>query len=367
MKKIWFKLLLFDFLVSFIATCLVLTGGGFLGNAQAAESKELLIRSAGGVRADADKESFYDPFTKETGIKVISVDIPLTDVWGKLAAQIKSNNVELDLVHGQTYGPTKAAFDKGLLDKIDYKIVTDTKDLVPGAVREWGLGQEINSILIGYNYKIFSRDNYPRSWADFWDVNKFPGPRAMNNIGAEMYNLFVALLADGVPPNRLIPIDFDRAFKKLDQIKPHIKLWYSTGGQLTQALQSGEVVMGQLLDGRAKVAIRLGAPFKLEFNQGFLIQCYYGVVKGAPHKDAAMQFLNSICRPERQGKWADKIGYSSANSKFIEYLPPDKQKEYSVHPDNFEKQIKLTAEKDLDWMAKNEAMTTERWNAWLSK
>jgi putative spermidine/putrescine transport system substrate-binding protein len=58
----------------------------------------------------------------------------------------------------------------------------------------------------------------PKNWADFWDVKKFPGNRSMlhNAVRAAQF----ALVADGVSPDKIFPMDVDRAFKKLDTAAP---------------------------------------------------------------------------------------------------------------------------------------------------
>jgi putative spermidine/putrescine transport system substrate-binding protein len=365
MRTIWTKVLVSSFLVCFVVASLVLMDGSFR-SVQAAAANELVVQGWGGTKSEAEKKAFFDPFTKETGIKIIPVEAG-GDLWGKVAAQVNSKNIEWDLVSGFDYSGTRAAGEKGLLEKIDYAIVTRAKELVSGSMREWGMGQELNTVCIAYNYKKFTGDKYPKSWADIFDVKKFPGPRAMNNFGAHNYNILAALLADGVPPDKLIPMDMDRAFKKLDQVKSSVKLWYTSGSQLQQGLMSEEVTLGAVFDGRTLVAISDGAPVKLNFNQGLFMINYWAVVKGAPHKEAALKFLNFICRPEQQAIFSSIIKYSSANPKFIQSIPADKQKDYVVHPDNFKRIIPITSDKDIDWLAKNDAMITERWNAWLSK
>ena len=60
-----------------------------------------------------------------------------------------------------------------------------------------------------------------------------------------------ALVADGVPPDKVFPMDVDRAFKKLDQIKPHIKVWWTQGNQSQQLLRDGEVDMMVMWNARA--------------------------------------------------------------------------------------------------------------------
>jgi putative spermidine/putrescine transport system substrate-binding protein len=362
----WPRVLLRGFLVAFVICSMALIHGGFPGTAQGASDKKLVVQGWGGAKTEAETHAFFDPFTEETGIKIISVEAG-ADVWGKVAAQVRSGNIEWDLVSGYDYPSVEAAAQKGLLEEIDYGIVTRAKELVPGAARKWGLGQEINSICVGYNTKAFPGDKHPKSWADFFDTKKFPGPRAMNNFGAHVYNIFAALLADGVPPDALVPIDFDRAFKKLDQIKPHVKVWYTSGSQLSQILLDEEVVLASVFDGRAKVAKSLGAPIDFGWDQGMFLLCYWNVVKGAPHKEAAMRFLNFICRPEQQAVFTNYIGYSSANPKSVRYLHPSVHKDQAVYPENFKKQIDILTDKTAAWMAEHNDEINERWNAWLAK
>ncbi len=104
------------------------------------------------------------------------------------------------------------------------------------------------------------------SWTDFFNVEKFPGRRAMRKNPID--SLEQALLADGVPLDKLYPLDVDRAFKVLDKIKPHIAVWWTGGAQSTQLLQSGEVEMTTGWNARLQAAIDGGAPAKIIWNQG---------------------------------------------------------------------------------------------------
>jgi putative spermidine/putrescine transport system substrate-binding protein len=358
--------LLFNWLVTcFTAVTLIVAFFCSFRDAFAAPN-ELVIQGWGGAKTEAEKKAFFDTFTKETGIKIVSVDAG-GDMWGKVAAQVKSKNIEWDIVSGQDYPSVEAAAAKGLLEKLDYNKIPAAKELIPGSVKEYGMGQEINSVCIAYNYKKFAGDNYPKSWADFFDTNKFPGPRAMNNFGAPAVNLMIALLAEGVAPDKLIPIDIDRAFKKLDQIKPHVKLWFTSGSQLTQGLLNEEIVLATAWDGRAKVAMNLGAPVRLEFNQGLFFICYWNIVKGTPNLELAYKFFNHICKAELQAIYTQGIGYSSANPKSVEFLPAEVKKYQAVLPENLKKQIVIMAPDDLEWLSKNDGIINEKWNAWVSK
>lgn len=366
MKKLSSKNLFSHFVICFAGVSLLMLFGCLVSGALAGQDNELIIQTWGGAKATAEKHAFYDPFTEETGIKITLVEAS-GDTMGKVAAQVRSGNIEWDLISGYPYPQVEGGAKRGLLEEIDYSIVTNTKDLIPGSVKKWGLGQELNAVVLAYNTNTWPGDNHPKSWADFFDVKKFPGPRTMNNWGAPEDNLIPALLADGVPPDKVVPIDYDRAFKKLDQIKPHVKVWFTSGDQLIKSLQSEEVVLGAVWDGRAKYAKQYGAPIELVWDQGLFYICYWNVVKGAPHKKAAMQFLNFICRPELQAIFTNYIWYSSANEKSVRFLHPSVQKEQAIYPDNLKKMIRSPDDKTGPWLAEHMDEMNEKFDTWLQK
>jgi len=364
MRNLKLNLFVSSFVICFMSVALFLTGVSFPGKALAGSDKELVIQTWGGSKATAEKHAFYDPFTEATGIKITLVEAS-GDTLGKVAAQVRSGNVEWDLISGYPYPNVEAAAKKGLFEEIDYSIVTDTKDLMAGSVKKWGLGQEVNAVMLAYNTNKWPGDNHPKTWTDFFDVKKFPGPRAMANWGTPGENLAIALLADGVAPDKLIPFDYDRAFKKLDQIKPHVKVWYTSGDQLIKILQDEEVVMAQTWDGRSKYAKQYGAPINLIWDQGLFYICYWNVVKGAPHKKAAMQFLNFINRPELQAIFTNYIWYSSANVKSVNFLHPSIQKDQAIYPENRKKLVKFPNEKTGKWLADHQDEMAEKFNNWI--
>ena len=122
---------------------------------------------------------------------------------------------------------------EGLLEPVDWSIVKRDK-LFPGAVYANGLAYCALGTNLVYRKDKFPRGG-PRTWADFWDVQKFPGHRAM--LSNAVRALQFALVADDVPPDKVFPIDVDRAFRKLDQIKPHVKVWWR-GNQSQQLFRA---------------------------------------------------------------------------------------------------------------------------------
>jgi len=353
-------------LVGLIGLCLMVAPSNFVATAQGASDKELVVQNWGGAMGEALSKGFYEPFEEETGIKVVQVT-SAADMFGKVAAQIRSGKIEWDILEGYDYPTVMQAANKGLLEEIDYSIVTDTQDLAPGSVKKWGLGEDLESVVLAYNINKFPGDKRPKSWADFYDVKKFPGPRTMANWGLPHQVLVTALLADGVPKDELFPIDYERAFKKLDEIKSHVTVWYTSGDQLMDVLIREEVVMGMATDGRAKTAMDLGAPIKIDFNQGLYYVCYWNVVKGAPNRDIAMQFLNFTCRPELHAIFTNYVNYSGASLKSLRFLHPKMVENQCIHPDNFKRLIEVPDENSSEWLTANMADITERFDSWLTK
>src|SRR3979411_313709 len=103
--------------------------------ARAASKNELVFVGFGGTYQDGQTKALFEPFEKETGIKVVQttgVDL------AKLQAQVQARNVEwvlISLPDRQRY----TAVRQGLLQKLNYGII-DTKDVMPELVTENAVG-----------------------------------------------------------------------------------------------------------------------------------------------------------------------------------------------------------------------------------
>jgi len=51
--------------------------------------------------------------------------------------------------------------------------------------------------VLGYNAQVFPTGKHPRTWADFWDAQKFPGPRMLADLASGAIDREFALVADG--------------------------------------------------------------------------------------------------------------------------------------------------------------------------
>ena len=184
------------------------------------------MNSWGGPWLDAAKANLFDPFTAATGVKIEPVSAVS---FAKLAAQVKTGVYEFDVT---TLGAAE------LLRAEEAGLIEPVAEPYPGGLFHGGAASHAFTTVIGYNGKKFA--DGPNTWADFWDVEKFPGARSLQRYPARILPL--ALLADGVPVDQIYPMDIDRAFKSLDRIKEHVVVWWTAGAQSSQLLRDGTFV-----------------------------------------------------------------------------------------------------------------------------
>lgn len=320
-----------------------------------AKGKTLRIASYGGSYQASQRKAFMIPFAKKTGVKIIEdsgVDI------AKVKAQVINKTYEWDVVDLETRHVVRGELE-GLLEPIDKNIV-DLTNIEEQAIREHAVGNIFWTTSLAYNKKALGGRKPAGNWADFWDVKNFPGPRALQDQAP--FNLEFALIADGVPKDKLYPLDIDRAFKKMDEIKPYITVWWKNGAQQIQLLTSAEVLYSSAWNGRVNVAQKKGVPLVFIWEGGCLDLDWWCVPKGNPNRDLAMRFIDFALSAERQGEQLGKyIAYGPTNKLAFKYIDPERAKELPSYPENLKKQFK----QDADWWGARLAEITERWKAWI--
>jgi putative spermidine/putrescine transport system substrate-binding protein len=322
-----------------------------------AESKELVVVDWGGAFSDARKKAVYAPFEKKYNVKISAVSP--TD-YGKLQAMIKSGNVEWDVVTVDSDFADRGG-KQGLLEKLDYNVIK-TEGFDKKYISDYGIGAETFDVAISYNTKNLSKENHPTNWGDFWNVDKFKGVRSMWKY--PVGTLESALLADGVKPENLYPLDVDRAFASLDKIKSNVKVWWTTGAQPPQLLANGDVNLAAAWNGRVVVAKNEGSPVEVEYNEAIVCSDSWVIPKGAKNKDLAMKFIAFASTPEQQAEFSKAIDYGPTNSKALDLLSEEVKKRIGKSSDEAStKQIII----DSSWWAENFNSVNERFEKWLLK
>jgi putative spermidine/putrescine transport system substrate-binding protein len=311
----------------------------------------VVFTSWGGAYQEAEKVSYCEPFEKATGAKVVQ-DGPMN--VAKFRAMAASGTPDWDVVD-VTGGFLEVAIKDGLLEKIDPKLVhLDRID--PRFVSDYGVGCIVWSYNLGFSTTAFP-NGAPKVWADLFDLKKFPGKRTL--LDQPVASLEVALLAEGVTPDKLYPLDVDRAFKKLDTIKGQTVFW-TTNSQSQQLFVDREVVAGIILNGRVYDAAQKGAKIDLSWEQNIQAVDYLVVPKGSRNRNAAMRLIDTMTVAENQTRVANMIAYSPTNLAALKGIDPKIEPWLCTTPENLKRGFVMSQAYWRDNLAK----LTERWTAW---
>jgi putative spermidine/putrescine transport system substrate-binding protein len=210
-------------------------------------------------------------------------------------------------------------------------------------------------MLMAYSTKAFPAGKAPRTWKDFWNIDGLPGQRGMYN--GPVYSLEFALIADGVPRDKLYPLDLDRAFKSLDKIKSRV-VWWAQMAQPGPLLQSGEIVVTPSV--RAITAMLEGEPLAVSYEGAALTYEAWVVPKGSRNSAAAMKFIDFALRPRQQAELTKYIAYGPTHSDAAGMVDPKARPHLSSNPENAAKGFLLSG----DYWGANLEPVTQRWNEW---
>ena len=326
-----------------------------------AQEHKITVVSYGGAYTQSQREAFYKPFTAATGVRVQEEDA--VEAWPQVKAQIEAGKVTWDVVNGETATILQGR-ETGLLEPFDWKLVDKSK-LIPEAVTECGVGGIVQASVIAYDADKIKGDT-PKTVADFWDLKKFPGKRGVRK--TPITTLEFALMADGVPHDKIYQVlatkeGVDRAFRKLDEIKPNI-VWWESSSSPPQLLADGEVAMTTSWNGRITQAKRADKKnFVIVWDGQNYDVDFWGVVKGAPNKEEAMKFIASATDPQKQAKQMDYVAYGPTAVAAMAILPADFAAELPSSPANLKQGIR----NDAKFWAEHLEDLQARFQAWLSK
>ena len=319
----------------------------------AAHAQDMVFTSWGGTTQDAQAAHWAAPFTEKGGPAVVQ-DGP-TD-YGKIKAMVEAGAVTWDVVDAE-YDWALQAGKAGLLEPLDFTVIDKTK-LDPRFVSDFAVGSFYYSFVLGWNPANFA-DAKPATLADLFDTTKFPGKRTFYKWSAPGV-IEAALLADGVAPEALYPLDLDRAFKKLDTIKADI-IWWEGGAQSQQLLASGEAPIGFFWNGRLSALQADGMDVGISWDQNITAADALVVPKGAKNKDAAMKFIAEATSAEGQAAFAAATGYAPVNLGSADLMDP------AIRATLPDAQTAVQVNADMAYWADHRDEIGNRWYAWQAQ
>lgn len=335
-------------------------------NAHAQDAGTLVINSFGGNWGKAIQLGLVDQFQRETGIRV-----QLLSTWdvARSKAAIQSGNPPPEDIIDTNFATAYAMHRDGLVAAIDYSVFDpDTLALLPDYAKvPFALGWGQFAIGLCYDKEQFPEGKTPASWADFWDFENYPGRRGMLAWPDEP-TPELGLIAAGTPVEELYPLDLDRAFARLDELKAHVPQFPSSPAVLGQMLVDRQVAMQACFTHRVQALIDGGlSRIGIVFDGARLQTEYFYVWENAPNKENAMKFLAFVAEAGPQAVWAQIGNTGPINPRAFELIPGDIARKLPTSPEYD------TWPKDDDWYAAqngdgrtNREVIEARWNAWAA-
>lgn len=328
----------------------------------AAQARDLTVASFGGTFQDAQRELFFKPFAEMTGKPLLEES--WDSGYGVLQAKVRAGQPNWDVVQVEAEELALGCAD-GIYEPLDWEKLGGQDSYIPGGASDCGAGHIVWSVAIGYDGNRITGEG-PQGWADFWDTEKFPGKRAMRK--TVKYALEAALMADGVEPAEVYdvlatPEGVDRAFAKLDELKPDL-IWWEAGAQPLSMLQTGDVVMSSVYNGRITGLNRSeGTNLKVVWPQSMYAVDSWVILAGAENAEAGMDFIAFTQSPERLSRIPEFVAYGLPVIAAAEMVPDELAVDLPTHPANLEVAIPL----DVDFWTDNSEELTERFNAWIAQ
>jgi putative spermidine/putrescine transport system substrate-binding protein len=327
-----------------------------IGRAKA-DGVVLNFATYGGVLNEHLTRLFTVPFEKQTGIRVnlggnASLALAKLQTTSGAAAQ-------WDLIN-LTGAEYLAAIDENIIAPYDYSIV-DASYITPEFKGTHGIKFTLFLFGMGYDKRKLPDDKAPKNWAEFWDTQRFPGKRSLYSNPSDGSVLEIALLADGVPLDKLYPIDVERALKSLERLGRQNIIWHTTNQEPIQQLTSGAVSLATCFDGRIVLANRSGAELGFLAAGSAVSGNPYCVVRTSAHQKEAFQFLNYLFNAtEADAEYMDLTSYAVPNMRA---LPLTKPATRTLLPTAPELKDKVFIKDDV-WWKDNLARVTQRFKEW---
>lgn len=322
--------------------------------------EEVFISTNGGAFTDALDKAFFTPFGTECGVKVTVMKSP-SRTFQQLRQYVATEFVPFDVA--SSFGEMEYVMGvrEGLFHQLPDGFWDGKKEFMnEGSYSDFGVwGGPYSTVMF------YSKERFPdglKNWADFWDVETYPGPRTLQD---HPVNIVIALLASGVPVDDIYPIDdakLDAAFAKLDELRPHIRTFWKAGDQPVQGVANGEFAAASAWNGRVNAGIAQGYPLEVAWDGNILNRHWFFIMKHARNTKAAEALLYYMQDAELQANFAKIIGYGGSRKDLGSVLEPKLMSALPTSPEHLETGTIM----DGDWWADNQAKISEQWSSWVA-
>jgi putative spermidine/putrescine transport system substrate-binding protein len=314
---------------------------------------QLVFVGNGGSTQDSIDQSFLKPFSDKYGVKITQgTDSSIA----RVKAAVLTGHPDFD-VTSVSQADYLTGLAQDLWAPIDYSFFRpeDLASIPAGARFPKAVGDIYYSQNAIFNTKVFpSTGKQPNSWADFWNLQVFPGKRSLPTCNQSARTMMpeAALIADGVTLDKVYPLDIPRAVAKIKTIASSA-VWYDQVDTALTLLSSGDTTMAIGPNGRAQTLIDKGAPLQIVWNQARATFDVWVILKGATNIVEAQKLIAFMSQPDGQAKMANLSGYGPTNPDAYKSIDPKVAAHIPSNPDI----AKLTFTKNDQWWLDN----TQKW------
>lgn len=333
----------------------------------------LTIVTWGGVYEEAQRQAIFDPFTEATGINISTV------VYSGGVQALRDETAQgtwdvIDMIEDQAI----TACDEGLLAKFnadqvaaEHDAIALQEDFLPNAFRSCSIAQNVYSTVFAYNDSAFLGEK-PVTVADFFDLEKFPGQRAI--LRDPDVILEWALMAQGVPIGQIYDLlsterGMRLAFRKLETLRGSI-IWWDTVGTPAEMLNDGRAFMASGYNGRFFSAAQdEGMPITIVWDGQVINYETWSIVHGSPKQEMARQFIMFATAPEQLAALAELIPYGPARTSALSRIGLHERTGVPMrdHLPNAPQNVGRALFGDSLWYARTRDVRRRRFETWLGQ
>lgn len=279
-----------------------------------AQGAPLKVGTYGGYFQESFETHIFPDFTGETGIAVESIGEPTGEAWlVQLEQAARANQAPADVSMMAQVARLRGELSQ-LWAPLDETKISTLGNLPEHFVHRYADGRLYGTGAVSWYISLVSNTaaypDAPTSWEALWD------PANADKLGllALASNSFLLEITATTFFGGTDILDTEegvtQVMTKLAEVKPNVRLWYRDEGQFQQALESGEIPMGQYYHDVTGLAAANGQPVRSSFpKEGAVLDSGSWVVsKASQMRDQAQVFIDYMGRPEIQAKLSRNVG-----------------------------------------------------------
>lgn len=276
--------------------------------------------------------SFAKPFEEQCGVKLNSTFMGSSD---ELVAKIRAGGTEtIDLVSPSSDAVTQLV-QADLAAPLDLSRIPTYGDLSE-TFRDLAMAKKDGKVYgvpwaFGPNPLIYDAGAVkpaPDSWGVLWDP-KYRGKLSLQDDIATLWMVAQYLgMDDPNDPSHLYNLsdeELARVKAKTLELRPNVRKYWATAGDMTQLFASHEIVMGEgwplMTQELRKQNFPVGEVIPKEGTTGWID--HWVMTNGAKNLNAAYAWLEYTAQPFTQKLMADFTNYTVANPNAAQYMTPE--------------------------------------------